>query len=130
MRDYEWQMSVYAQLYKVKTGHYPRRAVLYFLNELKPKPNQPPIIVRPLPAVHVVDFMRAGTQADGTPTLVQQALIAFDITAADIVTCKQAQSWAAPSGTAIPDDKTCDICDIRWNCPSHPAGKYQVRMPL
>lgn len=35
LRDYEWQMSVYAELYKVKTGYYPKRAVLYFLNELK-----------------------------------------------------------------------------------------------
>lgn len=128
MRDYEWQMSVYAQLYRVKTGHYPRRAVLYFLNELKPKPGQPAITVRPLPAVHVVDFMRAGTEADGTPTLVQQALNAFDLTAAHIVTCKQAQSWPAPA--AMADDKTCDICDIRWNCPTHPAGKYPMRMPV
>ena len=35
MRDYEWQMSVYAHLYRVKSGAYPTHAVLYFLNELK-----------------------------------------------------------------------------------------------
>ena len=128
--DYEWQMSVYAQLYRVKTGHYPRRAVLYFLNELKQKAGQPPIAVRPKPAVHVVEFMRLGVESDGTPTLVQQALAAFDITAADIVACKNAQSWPAPTGTALPDDKTCDICDIRWNCPSHPAGKFPLRTPV
>jgi hypothetical protein len=49
LRDYEWQMSVYAQLYRVKAGHYPRRAVLYFLNELKPRAGQSPVTVRPLP---------------------------------------------------------------------------------
>lgn len=130
MRDYEWQMSVYAQLYRVKAGNYPRRAVLYFLNELKPRPGQPTITVRPLPAVHVVDFMRAGIEADGTPTLVQQALNTFDITAADIVTSKRAQSWPAPSGTHVPDDKTCDICDIRWNCSAHLVGKYPMRTPV
>jgi putative RecB family exonuclease len=32
MRDYDWQMSVYAELYKAKSGQYPARAVLYFLN--------------------------------------------------------------------------------------------------
>lgn len=130
LRDYEWQMSVYAQLYKVKTNHYPRRAVLYFLNELKQKAGQPPITVRPLPAVHVVDFMRAGVEPDGTPSLVRQGLDAFDLTAADIVACKNAQSWPAPSGAAIPDDKSCDICDIRWNCPAHPPTKYLVRPPI
>ncbi len=127
--DYEWQMSVYAQLYRVKTGNYPRRAVLYFLNELKQKPGQPPITTRPLPAVHVVDFMRAGVATDGTPVLVQQALAAFDITAADIATCCQTQSWPAPTGASLPDDKTCDICDIRWNCPSQP-NKYPLRDPV
>jgi hypothetical protein len=130
LRDYEWQMSVYAQLYKVKAGHYPRRAVLYFLNELKPRAGQPPITVRPLPAIHLVDFMRAGVEADDTPTLVQQGLDAFDLTAVDIVACKLTRAWPAPSGAAIPDDKTCDICDIRWNCPAHAAGKYPLRMPV
>jgi hypothetical protein len=130
LRDYEWQMSVYAQLYKAKAGHYPRRAVLYFLNELKPRPRQPDITSRPAAAVHIVDFLRAGLEADGTPTLVMQGLAAFDVTAADIVTCKHAQSWPAPSDTSVLDDKTCDICDIRWNCPAHPVGKYQIRTPI
>jgi hypothetical protein len=130
LRDYEWQMSVYAQLYRVKTGQYPRRAVLYFLNELKQRAGQPPISARPLPAVHVVDFMRAGIGMDGTPTLVQQGLDAFDLTAADIVACKNTQSWPAPAGTDLPDEKTCDICDIRWNCPSQAAGKYPLRTPI
>jgi putative RecB family exonuclease len=130
LRDYEWQMSVYAQLYRVKSGHYPRRAVLYFLNELKTKPRQPPITVRPLPAVHVVDFMRAGVEPDGTPTLVKQGLDAFDLTAAEIVSCKRTQAWPPPSGPGIPDDKTCDICDIRWNCPAHRPGKYPIRLPI
>jgi PD-(D/E)XK nuclease superfamily len=130
MTDYEWQMSVYAELYKVKAGHYPQRAVLYFLNELKPRRNQPVVTTRPVSAVYVVDFLRAGIQPDGTPTLVQQGLAEFDVTAADIATCKQTQSWSAPSGTDVPDDKTCDICDVRWNCPAHPTGKYPMRMPV
>ena len=130
LRDYEWQMSVYAQLYKVKTGHYPKRAVLYFLNELKEKSGMPPITTRPVPAVHTVDFFRAGLEHDGTPTLVKQGLDAFDLTANDIITCRSTRVWNAPSGADLPDDKTCDICDIRWNCPSHPVGKYTVRMPV
>lgn len=130
LRDYEWQMSVYAELYKVKAGRYPVRAVLYCLNELKTKPSDPPITRRPIPAVHVVDFMRAGVEADGTPTLVKQGLDAFDLTAANIIACKHARRWDAPTGTDVPDEKTCDICDIRWNCSAHPSGKYKVRMPI
>lgn len=129
MRDYEWQMSVYAELYKAKAGHYPLRAVLYFLNELKEGHGDPPITKRPVRAIHKVDFMRDGVESDGTPTLVHHGLAHFDITAADILTCRQTRQWTAPTGTDIPDEKTCDICDIRWNCPSHSTGKYQTRMP-
>jgi len=130
LRDYEWQMSVYAELYKVKTGKYPARAVLYFLNELKVKPADPQLTKRPLRAVHVVDFNRAGIEANGMPTLVKQGLDAFDLTASDIQSCKHNQSWPAPSLSDAPDEKTCDICDIRWNCGTHPVGKYKPRMPI
>jgi DNA helicase II / ATP-dependent DNA helicase PcrA len=130
LRDYEWQMSVYAELYKVKAGRYPVRAVLYFLNELKTESGDPPITRRPVPAVHLVDFMRDGVEADGTPTLVKQGLGAFDVTAADIIACKTTRQWDAPTGPDVPDEKTCDICDIRWNCTAHQSGKYKVRMPL
>lgn len=130
LRDYEWQMSVYAQLYKAKAGHYPKRAVLYFLNELKESKGMPPITARPVPAVHIVDFFREGTEPCGTPKLVKQGLAAFDLTAQSIVACKATRTWAAPIKSAVPDDKTCDICDIRWDCKAHPAGKYQVRMPI
>ena len=130
LRDYEWQMSVYAELYKVKAGRYPARAVLYFLNELKTKEGDPSLTKRPKRAFHVVDFMRDGMEEDGTPTLVKQGLDAFDITAADIMACKHIQQWSAPTGGDTPDEKTCDICDIRWNCKTHSVGKYKLRMPV
>jgi putative RecB family exonuclease len=128
LQDYEWQMSVYAQLYYAKKGHYPKRAILYFLNELKQKSGQPAITSRPRIAVHEVNFMRDGMEPDGiTPTLVQQGLNAFDLTASAIISCKKTQLWDAPTHT--PDDKTCDICDIRWNCPTR-AGRYPLRTPI
>lgn len=129
LRDYEWQMSVYAELYKVKAGCYPVRAILYFLNELKIKPGEPPIVIRPVPAVHEVDFMRDGIEKDGTPTLVKKGLDAFDISANEIIKCISTHIWNTPSGSSVPDEKSCDICDIRWNCNAHPRSKYKVRMP-
>jgi len=131
LRDHEWQMSVYAELYKVKAGRYPAQAVLYFLNELKTKPGDPPITQRPKPAVHVVDFMRSGLEPDGVPTLVKEGLEAFDLTAGQIISCKNLRKWEAPITPPTPEDeRTCDICDLRWNCSRYPDGKYKVRLPI
>ena len=129
MRDYEWQMSVYAHLYRVKSGAYPTHAILYFLNELKTPSGTALPTARPLRAVHTVDFMRAGRQPDGTPTLVHQGLHAFAQTAQAIIACKASRDWPHPTGTEVPDDRSCNICDIRWNCPSR-QGQYADRYPL
>ena len=130
LRDYEWQMSVYAELYKVKSGHYPARAILYFLNELRSEEGAPPITSRPDPAIWVVDFMRDGIEPDGTPTLVKRGLEAFDLTAVDIVDRRVTNVWDTPTGDDVPDGRTCDICDIRWNCRAHPRAKYTLRLPI
>jgi hypothetical protein len=129
MRDYEWQMSVYAHLYRVKSGAYPTHAVLYFLNELKTPTRTPEPSTRPLRAVHKVDFMRDGVQHDGTPTLVHQGLQEFGQTAHDIIACKATRIWPAPTGAEVPEERSCNICDIRWNCQSR-QGHYPDRFPL
>lgn len=115
MRDYIWQMCVYAELYRARVGAYPARAILYFLNELDmdPEPTS-----RPLRAVQEVTFTASG---------VQQALSAFDVTAQAIIGCRANSTWPLPA--LNPGKETCDICDIRWNCPS-PATPYQVRLPI
>jgi PD-(D/E)XK nuclease superfamily len=115
LRDYVWQMCVYAELYRVRSGTYPARAILYFLNELD---LQPEPVNRPLRAVHEVQF---------TPTGIQQALTQFDVTAQSIMTCRTNNVWPLP--TAAPAKESCDICDIRWNCPV-PSPPYRVRMPI
>lgn len=117
MRDYILQMSVYAELYRVRTGAYPQRAILYFLNELKTEPNEPEPTFRPPRAVHEVDF--------SDPSIIQDALSEFDRTAIDIITCKHRQAWPEPDRR--PDEKTCDICDLRWSCV---YGPDRPRMPL
>jgi len=115
IRDYIWQMCVYAELYRARAGTYPARAILYFLNELdlNPAPSS-----RPLRAVYEVQF---------TAPAVQQALSAFDLTAQAIIGCRATSTWPLPAST--PGKETCDICDIRWNCP-RPTPPYQVRMPI
>ena len=66
LQDYIWQMCVYAELYRVRTGSYPRRAILYFINELRSDPGEPPPTRRPPRAVFEVDF--------SDPTVIQAAL--------------------------------------------------------
>lgn len=116
MQDYEWQMCVYAELYKAKSGVYPARAVLYFLNELTPAD----VVAkrRPKNAMHIVEF---------TPQKVQAALQAFDATALNIMTCQVNKQWPIPD-TEVPKG-TCDICDLRWRC-SKVEGKYKLRLPI
>lgn len=116
LQDYIWQMCVYAELYRVRSGVYPARAILYFLNEFmsNPRPTS-----RPRQALYVVNF---------NASMIQAALAAFDISAHDIMRCRAQSRWPLPG--MQPDKETCDICDIRWNCPVPPAGMYPPRNPF
>jgi hypothetical protein len=118
LQDYVWQMCVYAELYRVRAGVYPARAVLYFLKELdlNPAPSS-----RPPRAVYEVTF---------TPAMIAAALAQFDTTAQSIMACQATRTW--PNPAAAPGQETCDICDIRWNCPTASAtyGPYPLRLPM
>ena len=102
-QDFQWQMCIYAHLYKERSGSYPCRAVLYFLNELD---TTPPPTTRPRRAYRTVDFSDAE---------IQRALEEFDRTAHEIIRCRRTGRWPDPNED--PGDETCDICDIRWTCP-------------
>lgn len=115
LKEYEWQMTVYAELFKKKNGTYPKQAVLYFLNELDVEPSP---IKTPLRAVHRVTF---------DPARVNQALAEFDKTANEIIQCQFISAWADPQ--QAPDKETCDICDLRWNC-KVPQPPYKSRLPI
>lgn len=115
LKEYKWQMTVYAELFRKKHGVYPKQAVLYFLNELAPGA-QP--MKRPLRATQTLHF---------TPQDVQQALQEFDKTADEIISCQTLRLWPDPATS--PGEETCDICDLRWNCKS-PSPPYKSRLPI
>jgi putative RecB family exonuclease len=119
-KDYEWQMCVYAELFKAKEGTYPRRGILYFLNELDNISNAQSPSRRPIRAKLAIDF---------TEDKIHQALEQFDQTAADIIECRQSGQWPVPTSSTAPDVKTCDVCDIRWNCPLK-QDTYPIRLPF
>ena len=99
---YVFQLQVYADLYRRKTGHTPTKAILYFLNELAsdPVPQR-----RPVNALLEVTL---------DPSAVQQALQSFGRTVQHIETARSSRQWPDPSED--PGEATCDACDLRWNC--------------
>lgn len=99
---YVFQMQVYADLYRQKTGTAPSKAVLYFLNELG---GDLAPLTRPINALLEVNL---------DPTAVQQALQAFGQTVLQIEGCRATRTW--PDPPVAPPEKTCSACDLRWNC--------------
>lgn len=97
-----FQLQVYADLYRRKTGQAPTKAILYFLNELAPGPEPKQ---RPVNALLEVSL---------DPSAVQQALGSFSQTVQKIESCRASRNWPAP--VEDPGEATCDACDLRWNC--------------
>ncbi|MGV8116107.1 PD-(D/E)XK nuclease family protein [Methanothrix soehngenii] len=118
MQRYIYQMYVYAHLYWLKTGRYPRKCILYFLNELaiEPEPES-----RPRNAIYELDFIN--------PQHIQAittAMESFSATVNEIENAKQEDAWSPPDER--PDEETCNICDIRWDCLAV-RGNYPMRHP-
>ena len=111
---YVFQMQVYADLYRQKTGTAPTKAILYFLNELAPDPEP---TIRPVNALLEVDLDQIA---------VQQALQSFKQTVQQIEDCRSTRQW--PDPMVAPNQPTCNACDLRWNCRA--AVKFGRRYPL
>lgn len=116
LERYTFQMLAYAELYRLKKGKYPLKGVLYFMNELNIDPEPK---TRPTQAVYEIDFRN--------PFNIQrisQAMHSFSQVVTDIEQCIQSNIWDPPQ--QMPDKETCDICDLRWNCPT---VNYPMRYP-
>ncbi|MBO8172416.1 MAG: PD-(D/E)XK nuclease family protein [Bacillaceae bacterium] len=100
-KQYEFQMQVYAELYRRKKGKPPKKAVLYFLNELDHVESN----YRPQNAIMEVEL---------NPSEVEVAMSNFDKTVGEIESCRDNNTWSYPE--TDPSEKTCDACDLRWNC--------------
>jgi hypothetical protein len=114
LQDYEFQMQVYSELYRLRNGKSPTRAVIYFVGEfgLKPTPNS-----RPPRAMLDVNLSSAKSQV---------ALGEFDKTVDDIRNARTSNKWLPPAGgSKWAGKETCDLCDVRWSCPIM-GGAYKV----
>jgi putative RecB family exonuclease len=110
LETYEFQMRVYAYLYQRKHGVLPRKAVLYFLNELDGPtcPSQ-----RPVNALIEVSI---------DPSEIQVAINEFTSTVNQIEQSRCTNKWepAAPGNISEQD---CKNCDLRWDCKTPNGGK-------
>jgi len=111
---YVFQMQVYADLFRQKTGTAPSKAILYFLNELS---GDLAPTSRPVNALLEVNL---------DPAAVQQALQSFGQTVQQIESCRASRTW--PNPATAPPEKTCSACDLRWNC--NAAANFGRKYPM
>jgi putative RecB family exonuclease len=107
LKNYQFQMRVYAHLYKLRWNVAPARAVLWFLAEDPPSSGR--------------------LEVDITPTLVDEAVRVFEATVSEIDNSIESDTWPAPSPEKRPSPETCDACDVRWGCPAHKNKPYRIR---
>lgn len=113
---YEFQILVYAELFHERNSERPGKAVLYFLGELNEAEET---LARPDSSLVEVDL---------SPERIEVAVRTFHNTVQEIERCRENDHWPAPQPGHEPDDKTCDICDVRWHCPAK-RDLYGMRYP-
>jgi DNA helicase-2/ATP-dependent DNA helicase PcrA len=106
MENYEFQMRVYAELYRRKNGEYPARAILCFLGE------------------ESLQEMVVEVRFDSKSTA--EAMRTFTDTVKKIEHRREVDDWSPPP--KMPSRETCGACDIRWDC-STAKSEFPMRYP-
>lgn len=106
LKNYLFQMRVYAELYRLKVGVYPSKAILCFIAEDDP----------------TKIFLEVPFDA----TSIGSAMLEFDQTVDEIEKREESDDWRPPAHA--PSRETCAACDIRWDC-STVAGQFTRPFP-
>jgi len=116
-KQHIFQMQVYAELYRRKTGVLPTQGIVYFLGELGGK-HEPK--VTPKSATMKVKFDDKSIKA---------GMVAFDQVVEQIAQCSSINKWPDPKSK--PDGGTCVACDLKWNCSATKAfgNNYKLQYP-
>ena len=102
LKQYRYQMQVYAELYRRRTGVMPQRAVIYFLNTLSGE-----VVPKSRPRNAVVEVPINSDTVD-------MAIDNFSGTVGEIEESRANGIWKQPNEQ--PPAETCNICDLRWSC--------------
>lgn len=125
MRDYEYQMRVYAELYRNQRGEYPARCILAFLGELGKDPWDPNDL-------DVVNWPKLLYVVDANPKHIAKAVNDFHDTVDAIEQERErpySQQWLAPDADTVEHD-TCAACELRFRCDGFKTGQGQRKEPL
>lgn len=96
LEDYHEQLLVYAGLYREKTGKYPDSVRLYFLADDDPEATT--------------------LELEFDDSDVADAIARFEGTVEDLERTRETNSWSELDEHKLPDEETCDECDVRWDC--------------
>lgn len=125
LRDYEYQMRVYAELYRQQTGAWPARCALVFVGELGEDRRWNPAS----PDLRAFPEMIYTIHPD--PKHVNAALDDFHTTVEAIEaerSLSYGDQWHPPDHAV--DQATCEACELRYNCPRCPNGLRERLEPL
>lgn len=124
MRDYEYQMRVYAELYRNQRGEYPARCILAFLGEL----GKAPWDERTLDLSNYSSLIYV---VDANPKHIGRAMDDFHNTVDEIEAERNlaySAQWSAPEHEV--ENDTCVACELRYRCERFPQGQSQRKEPL
>lgn len=117
LEDYQYQMWVYAELYRQQTGDYPARSVLVFLGELGRDADWAAARSNAARARGLI--MKAIYPIYPTPKHVERAIADFNRTVEHIESERArpyGDQWRAPGPAYVVDVATCEACELRYNC--------------
>ncbi|GAB6075971.1 PD-(D/E)XK nuclease family protein [Desulfurobacterium crinifex] len=104
LNRYKKQMYVYGFLFKERTGTFPDKAVLYFMNELLKENLEK--------TQFIIDFREEEIQNE-----VKNFIEEFKRIVEEIEESQKTNNWRLPENI---DKNTCKQCDFRWDCPHYP----------
>lgn len=125
LRDYEYQMRVYAELYRQQTGEYPARSVLAFIGELGDDTRWAAA------QSNLRAFPNLIYTIHPSPKHIQSAMDDFNQTVEAIEAERSkpyGEQWLPPAHRV--DIKTCEACELRYSCSNFADAQRQRGEPL
>lgn len=117
LHDYEYQMRMYAEMYRLRTGSFPARCVLVFMGELADED------AHAFAKGRASHFPKLFYPIDPNPDKIAAVEGDFHQTVENIEDDRAKpyeHQWAPPPSGS--DAQTCAACDLRYNCAGYPEG--------
>lgn len=125
MQSYEYQMKVYAELYRQQTNSYPARCSLIFVGEL----GEDEIWEGTTPSLHAFPGLIYSIEPDEME--IQGAMDNFHATVEEIeneLGLPYGEQWQPPDHDV--DEQTCAACELRYRCDGLRQANHQLNEPL